>query len=268
MNHAQSLKASSSMPSIFLLRSFSNSMISLTASGPMMSFARLAMYTMQPRWMRSCPSMLKRIAGWKTECSGRTGCMRSTGLAKEKARDATDRSVPLAIICASDGLVPSTDIVDMVYACIIESSIMISICCTAESSVHRPWRMVSTHALIEGVRVVNGAAVEASPSWTMGVSSMLSRSLAIFAAPAANALPCFFCMSSCSFLSSPCRRLIVDFTAPIWLMMPISSPRSLLAWSSSSTHCCCFDMRSRLFRASSSFAFFDMLWAFVASSFL
>merc|ERR550525_1865175 len=35
--------------------------------------------------------------------------MRSTGLAKEKAREATDMRVPHAIICASEGRVPSTD---------------------------------------------------------------------------------------------------------------------------------------------------------------
>mmetsp|Transcript_9897 Transcript_9897/g.29223 ORF Transcript_9897/g.29223 Transcript_9897/m.29223 type:complete len:408 (-) Transcript_9897:466-1689(-) len=137
----------------------------------------------------------------------------------------------------------------------MDSSIMICICCTADSSVQRPWRMMSMQALIEGVRQVNGAAVEASPSWTMGVSSMLSMSPAHLAAPAAKALPCFDCMASCSFLISPRSRPITDFMAPIWPMKPVSSPRWRRAASSSSTHCCCLDMRSRRFRPSSSLAF-------------
>mmetsp|Transcript_92877 Transcript_92877/g.267191 ORF Transcript_92877/g.267191 Transcript_92877/m.267191 type:complete len:279 (-) Transcript_92877:325-1161(-) len=222
---------------------------------------------MQPRWMTSCPNMLKRMAGWKTEAKGRTGCMRSTGRAKEKASEATDISVPLAIICASDGRVPSTDIVDIVYAEIIDSSIMISICCTAERSVQRPCRMMSTQALMEGVRVVKGAAVEASPSCTMGISSMPSRPPTSLAAPAAKALPCFFCTCACSFAISFLRRTTTAFMADIWPMMPVSSPRWRRASISSSIHCCCLDIRSRFFRSNSSFAFFDMAWARSESSF-
>jgi len=41
---------------------------------------------------------------------------------------ATISSMVLAIIWASEERVPSTDMVDMVYAEIIDSSIMISIC--------------------------------------------------------------------------------------------------------------------------------------------
>mmetsp|Transcript_33413 Transcript_33413/g.95896 ORF Transcript_33413/g.95896 Transcript_33413/m.95896 type:complete len:301 (-) Transcript_33413:2905-3807(-) len=214
--------------------------------------------------MSNCPNMLNKIAGWKTDAKGLTGCMRSTGRAKEKAIEATDINMPLAIICASDGRVPSTVIVDIVYAEIMDSSIIISICCTAESSVQRPCLMMSTHALIEGVRVVKGAAVEASPSWTMGNSSaiMASRSPAAFlAAPAAKALPCFFCMSACSFWISSFILPTTDFIADICAITPTSSPRSRRAWSSSSIHCCCFDMRSRFFRSISSLAFFDMAWA-------
>mmetsp|Transcript_28822 Transcript_28822/g.82552 ORF Transcript_28822/g.82552 Transcript_28822/m.82552 type:complete len:225 (-) Transcript_28822:2919-3593(-) len=149
----------------------------------------------------------------------------------------------------------------------MDSSIMICICWTADSSVQRPWRMMSTQAPIDGVRVVKGAAVEASPSCTMGVSSMPSISPAHLAAPAAKALPCFFCMTSCSFFISPFSRPMTDFMAPIWPQKPVSSPRVLLAASSSSTHCCCLDMRSRLFRESSSFAFFDRAWARCIASF-
>mmetsp|Transcript_102202 Transcript_102202/g.329509 ORF Transcript_102202/g.329509 Transcript_102202/m.329509 type:complete len:382 (+) Transcript_102202:1003-2148(+) len=139
----------------------------------------------------------------------------------------------------------------------MDSNIMICICCTAESKVQRPWRMISTHALIDGVRVVKGAAVEASPSWTMGVSSMLSISPAHLAAPAAKAFPCFFCIVSCSFLISARNRPMTAFIAPIWPQTPVSSPRCLRSVSSSSTHCCCLDMRSRLLRASSSLAFLE-----------
>jgi hypothetical protein len=72
--------------------------------------------------------MLKNAALWKTEEMGRTLCMRSTDLAKLKAMDATVISEEPAIICASEDLVPSIDIVDIVYAEIIDSSIMICIC--------------------------------------------------------------------------------------------------------------------------------------------
>mmetsp|Transcript_36073 Transcript_36073/g.100109 ORF Transcript_36073/g.100109 Transcript_36073/m.100109 type:complete len:220 (-) Transcript_36073:2823-3482(-) len=121
--------------------------------------------------------------------------------------------------------------------------------------------MMSTHALIDGVRVVKGAAVDASPSCTMGVSSILSISPAHFAAPAAKALPCFFCIMSCSFLISFFNRPITAFIAPIWPQKPVSSPRCLRACISSSTHWVCLDIKSRLFRASSSFAFLDMACA-------
>mmetsp|Transcript_89161 Transcript_89161/g.277178 ORF Transcript_89161/g.277178 Transcript_89161/m.277178 type:complete len:380 (+) Transcript_89161:913-2052(+) len=150
----------------------------------------------------------------------------------------------------------------------MDSSIMICICCTADSSVQRPWRMMSTHAPMEGVRVVKGAAVLASPSCTMGVSSMPSISPAHLAAPAANALPCFFCIWSCSFLISFFSRPMTDFIAPIWPMKPTSSPRCLRAASSSSTHWVCRDMRSRRFRASSSFAFLESACARCIASFL
>mmetsp|Transcript_62322 Transcript_62322/g.190447 ORF Transcript_62322/g.190447 Transcript_62322/m.190447 type:complete len:567 (+) Transcript_62322:848-2548(+) len=192
--------------------------------------------------------------------------MRSTGLANEKANEATEMSVPLAIICASEGRVPSTDIVDMVYAEIIDSSIMISICCTADNKVHRPCRMMSTHALIDGVRVVNGAAVEASPNWTIGVSSIESISPAHFAAPAANALPCFFCICCCSFEISFRNLLTTVDIATMWPLTPVSSPRFRRASISSSIHSCCLDIRSRFFRAISSCAFFDIACAFCACS--
>jgi hypothetical protein len=39
----------------------------------------------------------------------------------------------------------------------------------ADTSVQRPWRMMSTAERTEGMREVNGAAIEASPSFTWGV---------------------------------------------------------------------------------------------------
>mmetsp|Transcript_71429 Transcript_71429/g.115244 ORF Transcript_71429/g.115244 Transcript_71429/m.115244 type:complete len:268 (-) Transcript_71429:2715-3518(-) len=200
--------------------------------------------------------MLNKIAGWNTDARGLTGCIRSNGFAKENAKDATERSVPLAINCASDGRVPSTDIVDIVYAAIIDSSIMISICCTADSNVQRPCRMMSTHELIEGVRVVKGAAVEASPSWTIGVSSKASMPSAHLSDSAEKALPCFFCCTSCSFFISAVMRANTAFIALIWPITPVSSPRSLRFCISSSTHSCCLAMRPCRLRAISSLPFF------------
>mmetsp|Transcript_92221 Transcript_92221/g.197615 ORF Transcript_92221/g.197615 Transcript_92221/m.197615 type:complete len:207 (-) Transcript_92221:214-834(-) len=145
---------------------------------------------------------------------------------------------------------------------------MISICCTAESNVQRPWRMMSMQAPMEGVRVVKGAAVEASPSCTIGVSSISSMFSAHFAAPAAKAFPCFFCTASCSFLISFLARSTTAFMAAIWPQTPTSSPRVFRAWISSSTHCCCFETKSFLFRASSSFAFFEITICCCMASFL
>mmetsp|Transcript_84429 Transcript_84429/g.237362 ORF Transcript_84429/g.237362 Transcript_84429/m.237362 type:complete len:283 (-) Transcript_84429:293-1141(-) len=221
---------------------------------------------MQHKWIANCPIMLKKIAGWKTEDKGLTGCILSTGRANENAKEATEIRVPLAIICASDGRVPSTVIVDIVYAEIIDSNIMISICWTADNSVHRPCRMMSTQALMLGVRVVKGAAVLASPSCTMGVSSMPSISPVHLAALATKAFPCFFCMISCSFLISVCNLPTATFMADIWPITPQSSPRFFLACSSSSIHCCCFDIRSLLFLFISSWAFFPMTCAFCICS--
>mmetsp|Transcript_49803 Transcript_49803/g.132106 ORF Transcript_49803/g.132106 Transcript_49803/m.132106 type:complete len:279 (+) Transcript_49803:797-1633(+) len=223
---------------------------------------------MQVRWMANCPSMLKRIAGWNTEERGRTLCMRSTGRAKVKAKDATVIAIPLAIICASDGLVPSTLMADMVYAEIIDSSIMISICWTADNNVHLPCLTMSMQAPMDGVRVVKGAAVDASPNCTIGVSSIASNSLVILAAPAAMELPCFFWTACCSLASSVFILLITFAMAPNCALKPTSSPLALLACNSSSTHCCCLDIRSLLLRANSSDAFFEATCARAAVSFL
>mmetsp|Transcript_32384 Transcript_32384/g.85532 ORF Transcript_32384/g.85532 Transcript_32384/m.85532 type:complete len:230 (-) Transcript_32384:881-1570(-) len=145
---------------------------------------------------------------------------------------------------------------------------MISICCTADSRVHRPCRMMSTHDEMDGVLLVKGAAMEASPSCTMGVSSIGSRSSApqALAAPAAKALPCFFCIISCSFLISSFRRPMTVFMAAIWPIMPVSSPRCPLASISSWTHCCCLDIRSLRFLSISSFAFLAICCCFTVFS--
>mmetsp|Transcript_40899 Transcript_40899/g.96049 ORF Transcript_40899/g.96049 Transcript_40899/m.96049 type:complete len:212 (-) Transcript_40899:2962-3597(-) len=145
---------------------------------------------------------------------------------------------------------------------------MICICCTALKSVHLPCRMMSMHGLMDGERLVKGAAVDASPSCTIGVSSRPSRSLrADFAAPAAKALPCFFCILSCSFFISSLSRAYTALTAAMWPITPVSSPRCLLASISSSTHSCCFETSSRRFRAKSSPAFFDTACCLCAISF-
>merc|ERR1719171_1735586 len=74
---------------------------------------------------------------------------------------------------------------------------------------------------------------------------MLSISPANLPAPAAKAFPCFCCICSCSVLSSVFNLFITVFIAPIWPQKPVSSPRSALALSSSSTHFCCRDIMSR-----------------------
>mmetsp|Transcript_14786 Transcript_14786/g.44425 ORF Transcript_14786/g.44425 Transcript_14786/m.44425 type:complete len:232 (+) Transcript_14786:999-1694(+) len=150
----------------------------------------------------------------------------------------------------------------------MDSSIMISICCTADRSVHRPCRMMSTHEEMDGVLLVKGAAMEASPSCTMGMSppSIWSISPAHLAAPAAKAVPCFFCSMSCSFLISSFRRPMTVFIADIWPIIPQSSPRCRLASISSSTHCCCLPIRSFRLRSISSLAFLPISICFATFS--
>mmetsp|Transcript_97181 Transcript_97181/g.173124 ORF Transcript_97181/g.173124 Transcript_97181/m.173124 type:complete len:330 (-) Transcript_97181:2576-3565(-) len=151
----------------------------------------------------------------------------------------------------------------------MDSSIMICICCTAERSVQRPWRMISTTEPMEGVLVVKGAAVEASPSWTIGVSISSRPSIPSvhLAAPAAKALPCFFCCNSCSFLSSVCRRAMTVFIAAKLPMTPVSSPRSFRFSSSSASHSCCLDIKSLRFLSISTFDFCAISIAFFEVSF-
>lgn len=55
------------------------------------------------------------------------------------------------------------DRADKVYAAMMDSSIMICCCISADKSVQRPWRMRSTTARTDGTLDVKGAATEASP---------------------------------------------------------------------------------------------------------
>ena len=93
-----------------------------------------------------------KIAGWKSERIGRTGCIRSTGVAYEKASDAIMSSQPDAIICRSELRAPSSESAESVYAEMIDSSIIVCCCCSAESSVQRPCRTRSTTARTCGAR--------------------------------------------------------------------------------------------------------------------
>mmetsp|Transcript_89567 Transcript_89567/g.142533 ORF Transcript_89567/g.142533 Transcript_89567/m.142533 type:complete len:205 (-) Transcript_89567:168-782(-) len=149
----------------------------------------------------------------------------------------------------------------------MDSNIIICICCTAERRVHRPCRMISTTELMDGVRVVKGAAVEASPNCTMGVSSTESKPSAHLAAPAAKAVPCFFCCNSCSFFISVCSRPMTDFMAENWAMTPTSSPRALRFSSSSWIHSCCLETKSFRLRSISTLDFCMISCAFCWFSF-
>jgi len=53
---------------------------------------------MQQAWIRSWPRTERMRAGWKIEERGRTEERRSSGRAKEKAKEATERRRPEAII--------------------------------------------------------------------------------------------------------------------------------------------------------------------------
>ena len=93
-------------------------------------------------------------------------------------------SQPLAIIWRSDERAPSRLSAESVYAEMIDSSIIVCCCCSAESSVQRPWRTRSTTARTDGARDVNGAATDASPGLTIGMSVSLDMSSRAFEAPA------------------------------------------------------------------------------------
>ena len=61
------------------------------------------------RWMAACPAIETKMAGWKSDRSGRCGCIWSTGVAEEKATEAIISSQLEAIICRSDERAPSSE---------------------------------------------------------------------------------------------------------------------------------------------------------------
>lgn len=105
-----------------------NATTSASLSGPIASVAIITASRIVYRWMTACPTIERKIAGWKSERSGRRGCIWSTGVAYEKASEAIISSQEEAIICRSDERAPSRDRADSTYAEMSDSSIMICCC--------------------------------------------------------------------------------------------------------------------------------------------
>mmetsp|Transcript_13881 Transcript_13881/g.37266 ORF Transcript_13881/g.37266 Transcript_13881/m.37266 type:complete len:264 (+) Transcript_13881:887-1678(+) len=225
-----------------------NSTTSASLAGPISSVAMLTAVRMQKRWMRACPAMDTKMAGWKRRRRGRSGCMRSTGVAYEKATLAIMRSHDDAIIWRSDERAPSSDRADRTYALMRLSSIMICCCCRAERSVQRPWRMRSTMLRTDGLRLVKGAATLASPGRTIGLSvsaaiSDVSLDKASFWA--SYTFPWMACKRLRSSSSSLRMRLVVFLMISTCPKTPLSRPWAVRRSSSSEIHCACLDWSSR-----------------------
>ncbi len=65
--------------------------------------------------MSAWPAIEMKMAGWKSERSGRCGCIWSTGVAYEKATEAIMSSQLEAIICRSDEREPSRESAESTY---------------------------------------------------------------------------------------------------------------------------------------------------------
>ena len=114
-----------------------------------------------------------------------------------------------------------------------------STCCIwiAETSVQRPWRMMSTADRTEGIRDVNGAAMDASPSFTCGVSMSSAPSIS-----------CIICANPGCCIAPPrarwrsaARRLVSATMRDVAAFMALNcahcSPAAVRFSSSSSNHC-------------------------------
>mmetsp|Transcript_24561 Transcript_24561/g.77874 ORF Transcript_24561/g.77874 Transcript_24561/m.77874 type:complete len:273 (-) Transcript_24561:996-1814(-) len=204
----------------------------------MLTAARIA-----KRCSTACPNIEKKMAGWKSDRSGRCGCICWMGVAYEKASCAIMSSHEEAIICRSDERAPSSESADSTYAEMRLSSIMICCCCSAESSVQRPCRTRSTMLRTDGERDVKGAATEASPGRTIGSSlvpspiSAVSFSMVSFLS---KTLPWTACSRRLSSIISRCTRARVAFMMRMCPITPSCSPRASAAAISSLIHSCCF----------------------------
>mmetsp|Transcript_1832 Transcript_1832/g.8183 ORF Transcript_1832/g.8183 Transcript_1832/m.8183 type:complete len:236 (+) Transcript_1832:944-1651(+) len=113
----------------------------------------------------------------------------------------------------------------------------------ADTSVHRPCRMMSTALRTEGTREVNGAAIEASPSFTCGVSmsSAPSISCIICENPGTPPPPFALARSACLRLVSVIMRPVAAFMALNWAhcspaavrRVSSSSNQAFWSWTSS-----------------------------------
>eukprot|EP00965_Chrysotila_dentata_P107803 3560754-Pleurochrysis_carterae.AAC.3 len=112
---------------------------------------------------------------------------------------------------------------------------------------------MSTQERMEGSFEVNGAAMEASPSLTIGMAvsvSIASMPSPIIAACPARPMPYFLLSAACSARIAACTRPYMALAAPICAAKPVS-PRAARAAISSCSHCCCIDVISAFLRASS-----------------
>mmetsp|Transcript_41840 Transcript_41840/g.98010 ORF Transcript_41840/g.98010 Transcript_41840/m.98010 type:complete len:819 (-) Transcript_41840:1372-3828(-) len=111
--------------------------------------------------------------------------------------------------------------------------------------------MMSTHERIEGSFEVKGAAMDASPSLTIGSATSASRPSScsdISAACPATPTPYFLASAFRSSTIAFCTRAYMALAAPICPPKP-DSPRAARARSSSWSHCCCLAWISFFFRS-------------------
>merc|ERR1740130_515862 len=140
--------------------------------------------------------------------------------------------------CGSEARLPSRGSAEGGEAEIMQCSMRICCCCTVETSVQWPCRTMSRQERMLASLEVKGAAIEASPSLTMGVPTSASSSSAMPGVLSASAAP-YFCASACfSLFSSACMRATTAGIAPSCALKPVS-PRRARASISSLSHCGC-----------------------------
>mmetsp|Transcript_57430 Transcript_57430/g.150815 ORF Transcript_57430/g.150815 Transcript_57430/m.150815 type:complete len:391 (+) Transcript_57430:1513-2685(+) len=137
-------------------------------------------------------------------------------------------------------------------------------CCTVETSVQWPCRIISTHERIDGSLEVKGAAMDASPNLTIG-NSPVSPSIMSSCAADAPATPCFCASACCSLASSWRSRVETAMVAPSCAETPVS-PRAARAATSSSSHCRCLPISSARFALNSAACTLALSARFLASS--
>mmetsp|Transcript_26760 Transcript_26760/g.67323 ORF Transcript_26760/g.67323 Transcript_26760/m.67323 type:complete len:383 (-) Transcript_26760:2565-3713(-) len=251
------------------MSAFSRILAILTASSscssPMIALACTVTHTMQPKWMASWPITEMKRAGWNTEVSGLTWLSFSMGVAKLKAKEATVRQMPVEMSCSSLLRDPCMCITARQNAEIMQLSIMICCCWTVLTSVQRPWRTMSRTELMDGILEVNGAAIDASPSLTIGIMSADSSRAA---RPSSGflCLGAFFMSSTWCSRSSLLMSIITCLMAPMLAIIPVW-PNWARRFISASSRCGWLDISSFFFLAMPSVKRFLCTAALAAISF-